>query len=182
MAKKEKITELTRRNMVNAFYLLLEEKGLDQIGVKDVAARAGYHRSTFYAYFQDLSDLVHQEEDALIGKGLEQAVRSLTQEPDKFVEGSVSFYEENGKQFSLLLGERGDPAFAGRLKASLKPVVKKKLGSRAKGTGEDYVLEYVLSGLYGTLLYWFQRKDLSAKEVTCLITPLIHGDLHTTAE
>lgn len=179
MAKRPEITEQTRANLVNAFWILLKEKKLDKITVKDITDRAGYYRSTFYEYFTDINDLVNQAEDEIIERGIRQAKRSLADmAPEKFVNLSIEFYNQNAEHLSLLMGEGGDAAFASKLKDHLRPIVSEHFDSGHHRAEHEYIIEYVLSALYGTLLYWFQREqDLSPEELTGLITPVIRENL-----
>jgi len=66
MNKKPQQTELTKKNFNDAFWKLYMKKSIDKITVKDLCALAGYNRSTFYQYFTDVYDLLHQFEECLL--------------------------------------------------------------------------------------------------------------------
>jgi AcrR family transcriptional regulator len=47
----------TRAEIARALIALMHEKGFDNISVREICARAGVGRSTFYAHFQDKNEL-----------------------------------------------------------------------------------------------------------------------------
>ena len=57
MNKQPKVTEQTKKNIVQAFWKLFKEKSIEQITVKEISAIAGYNRSTFYVYFTSVRDI-----------------------------------------------------------------------------------------------------------------------------
>lgn len=75
----------------------------------------------------------------------------------------------------VLLGDYGDPAFQGKVKASMKPMIKEVLVAQGakEGFDLDYTLEYALSAMIGILNYWFnQEKAPSIESLMELITEL----------
>ena len=52
MPKRTTITAHTKQNLIDAFWVLYCQKPLTQITVKEIVARAGYNRSTFYESLQ----------------------------------------------------------------------------------------------------------------------------------
>ena len=51
---QNKIAKLTRQNIIDAFWDIYSKKKIENITVKEVMDRAGYNRSTFYLYFEDI--------------------------------------------------------------------------------------------------------------------------------
>lgn len=50
----------TRKAIIQAFDVLLEEKPISKITVKDIVERCGVNRNTFYYHFSDIPELVDQ--------------------------------------------------------------------------------------------------------------------------
>ena len=50
----------TARRMDEALLSLLEEKGFAYITVREICARAGVNRSTFYLHYENMSDLLRE--------------------------------------------------------------------------------------------------------------------------
>lgn len=65
----------------------------------------------------------------------------------------------------MLLGPKGDPAFAGKLKEGVKAKLKAALNATQRDPAQlDYTLEFVLGAMIGVLSYWFQDAEPMPKE------------------
>lgn len=72
----------TAERMDEAFLSLLEEKELPYITVKEICARAGVNRSTFYLHYETVGDLLEESANHLI----ERFTAHMAQEPAAFIE------------------------------------------------------------------------------------------------
>ena len=72
----------TAERMDEAFLSLLEEKELLYITVKEICARAGVNRSTFYLHYETVGDLLEESAHHLI----ERFTAHMAQEPGAFIE------------------------------------------------------------------------------------------------
>ena len=65
-----------------------------------------------------------------------------------------------------MLGENGDPAFASKLKNSIKPTIMQDFRSKPNVDQKelDYILEYTLSAMIGIMSYWFKQTDALAND------------------
>lgn len=66
MHKSPKITDATRQAFLEAFCILCNKKPVGKITIKEITAKAGYNRCTFYQYFHDVYDLLAYIEDEVI--------------------------------------------------------------------------------------------------------------------
>ncbi|TDL32794.1 TetR/AcrR family transcriptional regulator [Jeotgalibacillus sp. S-D1] len=176
MKKNPAITAQTKQNLNQAFWELYCMKRIDKITIKEITMRAGYNRSTFYEYFSDVYDVLEQLEERLIANLQELPVQQLSSQKDPFpLEALVSMFSHHSKYLVVLLGDQGDPAFQGKIKASMKPMIKEIL--IAQGARDDfeleYTLEYALSAMIGVLRYWFsQEEPPSIEKLVELLTEL----------
>ncbi|PPA70458.1 TetR/AcrR family transcriptional regulator [Jeotgalibacillus proteolyticus] len=177
MKKNPPITELTKQNLNDAFWELYCTKRIEKITIKEITMKAGYNRSTFYEYFSDVYDVLEQIEDQLISKLQELPLKQLSPQTDSFpLEALVKIFSKHGHVLGILLGDQGDPAFQGKIKASMRPMIKEVL--LAQGAIDDfeleYTLEYALSAMIGVLSYWFgqDEKSPSIEELVKLLTEL----------
>lgn len=157
MKKTSVVTAQTKQNLTDAFWKIYCDKGIEKITIKEVTEKAGYNRSTFYEYFTDVYDVLEQIEDALISNLQELPVQQLSSnELSSPFETLFSVYLQHSEYLAVLLGDHGDPAFQGRIKNSIKPIMKQALISQGeKDDFElDYTLEYALSAMIGVLSYW----------------------------
>ena len=177
MKKQPHITEQTKQNLIDAFWGLYCEQRIEKITVKDITNKAGYNRGTFYEYFSDVYAVLEELENSLIPKLDELPPISLPSKGlgmplDSFFE----LYEKNNQYYSVLLGDKGDPAFASKLKNAIKPnlmsVFAEKEGVNL--TELDYIIEFTLSSMIGIMSYWFtQPNRLSNEELFELIGRLM---------
>ena len=169
----------TKQDLIDAFWSLYCEKRIDKITVKDITEKAGYNRSTFYAYFIDIYDVLEQIENSIIPNineipPISTSKGNLGMPLDIFME----LYEQNNKYYSVLLGDNGDAAFSGKLKSSVKPMLQEMLKSQVSvsETELDYLLEYILSGMIGIMSYWFkQDKAMPAEKLVSLMTVMMEN-------
>ncbi|PKM71854.1 MAG: TetR/AcrR family transcriptional regulator [Firmicutes bacterium HGW-Firmicutes-16] len=167
MRKREDITAQTKQNLIEAFWLLYSEKRIEKITVKDITTKAGYNRGTFYEYFTDVYDVLEQIENSLI-PSLDELppVSTPTGSLGMPLGAFFELYNKNNKYYSILLGERGDPAFASKLKNSIKPIIMQVFYDKTNVDRKelDYILEYTLSAMIGTMSYWFNQSDTLTNE------------------
>ena len=65
MKKRPHITEKTKIDLADAFWILSKEKDFEKITVSDVIKKAGYNRTTFYRYFENVSKIQEYAESLL---------------------------------------------------------------------------------------------------------------------
>ena len=170
MKKRPEITEQTKADLKEAFWRLYAQAPIEKITVGQVCALAGYSRGTFYLHYHDLYDLLKGVEDALIAgmtDCVESCMKRLRSDSGKLsciaaCKDVVLYYERNKPSIEVLLGQRGDPAFAFRLKDSLKPLWREYVvGAQAtRPEAEiDLLLEYTLSGTLFMISQWLSQEE-----------------------
>lgn len=181
MNKQPEVTAQTKQNLIDAFWSLYCEKRIEKITVKEIAQKAGYNRGTFYEYFTDVYEVLDQIEQSLIPTLGELPP---TTKPDHNMNMAFDMflkqYEQNSKYYSVLLGDNGDPAFASKVKNSIKPlIIRETSGKVNKSDIElDFILEYILSAMIGVLSYWFRmNKVLPAEELMALMYQLMDNEV-----
>lgn len=179
MNKQSEVTVQTKQNLIDAFWSLYCEKGMKKITVKEITQKAGYNRGTFYEYFIDAYDVLEQIEESLIPT-LDK-LPPITIDEDYIgmpIDMFMKQYEQNSKYYSVLLGDNGDPAFARKLKNSIKPILKQAFSEKynLNPIEFDFILEYILSAMIGIMSYWFkQDKVLSTENLIALIRDLMEN-------
>ena len=177
MKKQPELTAQTRQNLIDAFWGLYCEKSIEKITIKEITTKAGYNRGTFYEYFSDVYDLLEQIEQSLIPTIEELPPITMPEfTHGKPLDVFMALYEQNGKYYSVLLGDKGDPAFASKLKNSTKPIIKRAISDKfdTNSLEFDFIMEYMLSAMIGVMSYWFaQGKALPAEELVALMYDLM---------
>jgi len=168
MKKQPDLTAQTKQNLIDAFWQIYCEKGIEKTTVKEITVKAGYNRSTFYEYFTDVYDVLEQIENSLLPSlqdlpPLSLADSAATQLP---IDTFIHMYEKNRKYYIVLLGDKGDSSFQSKLKHSVKDMLKKRF--IAQGIIDDYELdftmEYMLSAMIGVLSYWFSLDTIPPRD------------------
>src|SRR5262245_55993331 len=133
MKKQPELTAQTRENLTKAFWSLYRQQRIERITVKDITAKAGYNRSTFYEYFVDIYDVLNQLEEALLEYIKEKVLKNLDLEQQAdLTQPLADLFESRGDYLSILLGETGDPYFANKMKALMHPALIDSFGLSEK--------------------------------------------------
>jgi AcrR family transcriptional regulator len=167
MRKREDITAITKQNLIDAFWALYCHKRIEDITVKEIAKNAGYNRGTFYEYFTGVHAVLTAIEKSLV-PSLDQLPPIATSSGSigMPIDVFLKTFEQNGRYYSVLLGDHGDPAFAGMLKDSIKPNILKLLADKPgiNSIDLDYILEYTLSAMIGLMSYWLKQEEAPASD------------------
>jgi len=171
----------TEKNILEAFWELYKVKGFSNTTVKDVIKKAGYNRSTFYDYFVDLEDVLTKIEESVIPSiDTMPPIESENMNIGMPIDDYVEFFKQHQEYYVVLLGENGDPRFVSKLKHSIKQSLFNHMPVKEfmDSVRTDYIIEYMLSGMIGILVYWLSNlNELTEYEIISLmkrIMPVIH--------
>ncbi len=176
----------TRNLIVEALIELTIQKGFAAVTVQDIVKRAGINRATFYRHYQDKFDLLDQ---------YAQAVYQLPDNPpdsgspagdeaavDKMVPGLVRVFEHvrrHTKFFQVMLGKKGDPAFAAKIQQYIHKRIRRSLpeASLSDENSADLYLNYISSGAVGVLSWWLEHEmPYSPEQMVAILGRLIVAD------
>ncbi|MGI5488758.1 TetR/AcrR family transcriptional regulator [Microtetraspora malaysiensis] len=168
----------TRRLIRHALIELVEEKGFGDATVGDIAKRALINRATFYRYYQDkyaLVEEIFQEVISELPAELGPAGRISVQNR---IAGWEQLFDHVGRHhrlYAALLGRRGDPWFAARLRERCVALARDRLrnvhGDIALDAGRDMPpgeLELVLAVnlTMGAITWWLEHdRPLPARQM-----------------
>lgn len=175
MKKQPEITAQTREKLIEAFWSLYCEKKIEQITIKEITDKAGYHRTTFYEYFLDIYDVLNQLEDGLLRFIKMNAISGLDGEfSDDLTQNIANIYEVKGEYLSVLLSENGDPNFLKKVKALILPVLTDTFGLSGKDIHTSYIFEFATSGIFSVVTHWFKNgKNLPSQELVSLVRSML---------
>ena len=129
VSKDNRSTRRTRSAIREALTEMLAVKPVGKITVQELIDRANICRTTFYAHYEDIYDLLSEVEDDILSEiragleGLDQApIRVEEQYPA--IEAVVAVYAKHEKLIRLLNGPNGDPAFDARLQDTIYDVTR----------------------------------------------------------
>jgi AcrR family transcriptional regulator len=157
----DKRIQITKRLLAEQLVRSAEEKDLDEITIKDLCAKAGVSRVTFYKYYSSINELM--EETA------ENAMKEVI--PDEHSAGEPEQLVRRlllNKPLYLLLIEKG------YCEDSIKTWLRRSAVRGNLPEPQQNILaaqmEYAVSGLCGLLRYCLEKEpDLSVRQLTDII-------------
>ncbi|GAA1824241.1 TetR/AcrR family transcriptional regulator [Agromyces salentinus] len=146
--------ERTRRALQRAALVLAREGRFDDATVAELTEAAGVNRSSFYQHYDDRQVLLA---DAIEAAEIE-AVSELgtpTDIPDRLPESMVAFiahFEADADLYRRLLGERGSPIVAARIRARFEAQARAGVISSGTTAFEGLPIDVVAAGIAGSCL------------------------------
>lgn len=199
MGKKLAQAAATRQKLIDAFWSLYTQKGIEHISVREITDLAECNRGTFYLYFKDIYDILNQIEDALIPQRPSFPV-SCEECGDltirQMIERMAAFFEKHRKYVVVLLGDHGDPQFARRLKEQYLSLLNTLPKVKAlEETTRPFFAEYCTSGVLAMIRFWLNNEPQlpveefiltairvilpdSAQEILNALDSPIHSTIH----
>ena len=180
----------TKRRIVNAYFELMYGKEWDKITVKEICARAEITRGTFYQYYNDIYDVIDQEEKALLDDitARYNKLPFLPRiDPPKDFDAEFSyappprlvawfdFCKDHRKAMAALLDKQyGDHYFVKRLKDMLKENIIYLMERDGQPNDElrDYFVNIFLELHFMSALIWLERGEEEFLSITQIVTLL----------
>jgi len=176
MNKRPELVAQTKRNISEAFWNLYKYKRIEQISVSEICKTAGYNRTTFYKYFSDPYDVLNKLEEKIIGefsRKIHISFQSQKNEAD-FIEMMASLYCEKGDYLGVLLSEHGDPFFTLKIKKKMSSLLLKQFTLEESDPNTEYIVEFGMSSIIGTLTHWFNRgMNVPAEDLATLLRTML---------
>jgi AcrR family transcriptional regulator len=148
---------------------LIQERGFEGITVRDLTAKAGLYRGTFYLHYKDIYDLLEQSKNEML-QGIREIAADVNpmdfkqqnwlEEPHPDAIRMFEYYAENAVYFQTILGPKGDPSFTDKVKELMKELFHKnfalfKVREEDMPIPPDFFISYMISANIGLLQHWF---------------------------
>ncbi len=152
----------TKQAMYDALALLLSEKPLNSISVREIAELADINRGTFYLHYRDVYDMVDQLQEEIFERfnsivDSHESDSNSEEELFPFLEELFSLLRDNARLARVLIGKNGNAAFVDKLKQTVRD---KCFANARKALGVkdverfDYFYQYIVSGCIGIFSAW----------------------------
>ncbi len=182
----------TQKLLREALIELIEERGFEALTIGELTSRAMVSRAAFYRNYQDKYDLVEQI-FAEAMSAMRNAVGELGREhpPDIW----VNFFEhiaQYERLYRALLGRKGSPWFARKMRASLADMVKEgghfshkpNTSDLPIHTFSDEFVPDIVSTMFVEAITWWleQGRPCSAREIatrTALLASALFKEVST---
>ncbi|HJB40474.1 MAG TPA: TetR/AcrR family transcriptional regulator [Candidatus Ruthenibacterium avium] len=180
MEKVDARVQKTKKRLCDALISLMQEKRLEHITVKELCARSGLNRGTFYLHYQNVFELMQDVEQGL-EEGFSQVllrapIETLYAGGQKPVLDDVCrYFEEHAAACRLFLSRGEHTALVERVK---RVVRERALAQWRLMYGEDpryeYAFAFVASGCIGMLTLWLEQDTpCSAEEMAQMMEGFI---------
>ena len=151
--RENRRVQMTKRLMKDALMELLEEHELVNISVTAICEAADVHRSTFYKYYKDQSELLRDLEQSYLDQVPTPFGDADQLDEEQILAQSTAFFDfvkRNKGAFRVLLGESTSSDFAARL----IDLLCSGLSSDSDDPSTRYANLYIANGTVGLLREW----------------------------
>jgi AcrR family transcriptional regulator len=149
----------TRKLLREALLELVEERGFERVTVKAITERAMVSRAAFYRGNWSKYDLVQQifdeAMDALYGTLSENAGAT----PRDRWAGFFAHVAEYDRLYRALLGSRGSPWFAARMRARLADRITEHLAQGESRPSDGDLVPTLIAGMFVEAVTWWLDQD-----------------------
>ena len=114
--KQSRVTERTRKNLVNAFFKLYKKGDTNKITVGEICKTANYERTTFYRYFSDTNEIINYFEDSII----EDIRASIKANLKSKALANFKKFVDNYGEYITVFNEKGNRNFYDKFKKLVK--------------------------------------------------------------
>lgn len=180
------ILELQKRGLTPAqtslqaaLLRILNQKVLADITVKELCAAAHVARGTFYAYYQNVDELLEEIEDGLI-VGLvclnsELMERGLHKKEElQFYARTLDFIQEHHDTIYVLLVTRTDLRFIEKWKRAIKYHFWERLFPKRIAKNGGLILEIVAATAISAYTYWLKNpNDVDTENIYDIVASIL---------
>lgn len=166
----------TRRQLKKGLAVLMKEKSVNQITVKELVEEVDINRSTFYLHFKDIQDLlreIKENMEAQIKRAIEEhPIVSGNENAFYFIEDMFRVLDEEREISKALIGPNGDMGFIHRIERIIKENSRGTLEKMFPGKKEDlkYFYAFCLSGCLGLVKVWLNEGEEKSPEEMAQMT------------
>lgn len=142
---------------------------LDRMTVKALCAAVPVARTTFYAHYRNLDDVLVEVEDELLA-GLGEVTDRVSDgglpgmDFGVFLDETFGFVEERWSDFRTLLVVQPDARFVARWKDAIKTNFARRYPSSRRQPNRDLLAEMGASAAIGAYTWWMEHPETTGVE------------------
>jgi AcrR family transcriptional regulator len=174
----------TRKSLQDALISLILEKRYAKVTVQDVIERANVGRSTYYAHFIDINDLLSSLFDGL-REVLDQRLKDCSTSGVDPWEITLLMFQHASDQrwlYKAMIGERGSNVMLAHIKKYFTGVIQEHLNGHLSGRKDEMIpleiLTFYIANSFMELITWWLDRDLpyTAERMNNIFQQLVeHG-------
>ncbi len=161
--KMDRRVRKTRRQLRQALTVLMKEKPVKDITVREIADMVDINRGTFYLHYRDVYDMLEQIENEIFDEfnALINAKPILEGEkqPMLALRDIFTYFAANADMAIALIGPHGDQAFLSKLKNLLRDkCLHEWMQAYHTANAEtfDYFYAFAVYGCIGLFQHWLE--------------------------
>lgn len=172
--------QVTKRYIQEAFRMLLLEKPMDKITVRDIVEECGLTRNTFYYHYDDIYDLFED----FLKEQLAQALRTSPQDmaPDEVLLSALGFLMEKPQVARHIFSSRNHDVMLQYMMRVTDLLLERHIALDGLNCGpedRELILSICAHALYGMLEQWLtQRREARLEADLLRITQLFESVIH----
>lgn len=166
----------TRMVLKDSLMTLLKKKPLSSITVKEICVKADINRSTFYAHYKDVFDLMEQIEEEIIEDLTTYLSQyNFTEEEEESLQMTEKLLEYIASRYDTcqtLLNENNDPSFERRITEVTQQFLMHnwRNNNHMDANYSKYVNTFLIGGGIYVIKHWLETNmDQSVKQIAQLI-------------
>ncbi|MDV7765845.1 TetR/AcrR family transcriptional regulator [Peribacillus sp. CSMR9] len=175
----EDMVQKTKKQIQHHFIALVEAEGFSHVSVKKIAERANINRGTFYLHYTDKYELMDHLQQELLNELQTRITAILPKEAflalhqqqlyPPFV-AIFQFISEHAHALRAILGDKGDPSFAKKIKLVFGEVLLERLISQHPAAKDEafrmYMHAFMTSAILGVIQEWLENcEEQTAEEM-----------------
>lgn len=169
--REDQRVRLSKQLLRNALILLLEEKSIHKISVREICEVADINRTTFYKYYKNQYELLEDIENILV----DELAEKIAARGEKHLLHILETINDNAKIYRLFMNNMTDPNFIQRV-FDLS-IIHKEIAEATESISEEYseyAYEFLTWGGYSVVRRWLNKeKRESPEEITEYINRLL---------
>jgi AcrR family transcriptional regulator len=162
----------TRRQLKEALFSLILEKGYDAVKIEDITERADLGRTTFYLHYHDKDELLLESIDTIVTELVARMpmpmIASNEEQDGAFVEDAILITfrhaHENAQLYRVILRGEGASRVSGRLHRIISQIAAELLQKRAEigllssspQVPVDVFANYFAGALLALITWWLE--------------------------
>lgn len=173
MNKQPEKRDATKEAFITAFFRLAEIKNIYKITIQEITNLAGYNRTTFYRYFEDVFDLVEYAEDQFIDDILSVLLPQVLISPvldDHFFQLILKHFNQAKERLEIILSDAFRAAFIRRLQQRLQDSLHVP---KDASIHHRVIMDIYFNGIFHAIIHHIQHPgELSDEELLTIIKDL----------
>ena len=141
---------------------LMAQKPLEKITIKELVEKAGINRSTFYAHYMDVNDLMEKIEKEMAGSISDEVLYSDDFEKGNLFHGAafrqlIAYFRENRVFYRVYFSVYQDSRLINESALRMRQhFVEPRLARTKRFTQEEYAFqfEFCKAGFFGVIMKW----------------------------